>query len=145
MVNTGESETVEVEDIVAVVKVGNAEIDFEDGAFANGEFALAADVESVVCRQASGIELAVSDTVLAVGACVVGEESIREGDILVHSLGLCEGESATETPTSADFPLVLFSQTDSGEEIDSVASVVVGGIGLYLVGAVYPSEGVGCP
>ena len=145
LVDAGEGEAVEVEDVVAVVEVGDAEVDFEDGAFAYGEFAFAADVEAVVVREPSGIEFAVGDAVGAVGAGVVGEEAVGEGEVFVHALCLCEGESAAEAPAAANFPLVLLAEADGGEEVDGVAAVVVGGVGLYLVGACDPAEGVGGP
>ena len=145
LVDAGEGEAVEVEDVVAVVEVGDAEVDFEDGAFAYGEFAFAADVEAVVVWEPSGIEFAVGDAVGAVGAGVVGEEAVGEGEVFVHALCLCEGESAAEAPAAANFPLVLLAEADGGEEVDGVAAVVVGGVGLYLVGERDPAEGVGGP
>ena len=51
LVNAGEGEAVEIEDVVAVVYVGDAEVDLEDGTFADGKFAFGADVETVCSRR----------------------------------------------------------------------------------------------
>ena len=72
--------------------------------------------------------------------CVVGEEAVGEGEVFVHALSLGEGESRAKAPATADFPLVLFAEADGSEKVDSVAAVVVRGVGLYLIGACDPSE-----
>ena len=55
MVDPLESETVEIEDVVSVVYVGDAGVEFKNGAFANREFTFNANVESVVAGQSTAI------------------------------------------------------------------------------------------
>ena len=76
LVDAGEGETVEIEDVVAVVDVGHTGVDFKDGAFTDREFTFDAEVETVVVGKASGIVVAVNDTVDAVGTGEVGVDAI---------------------------------------------------------------------
>ena len=96
----------------------------------------------MVAGKASGIKVAIDYAILTVDTCVVGGESVAESDVLVHALRLGEWVAATIAPASTDFPLILFAQTDGGEEVDGVSAVVVGCIGLDFVGADYPAERV---
>lgn len=140
LVDSGEGEAVEIEDVVAVVDIGHTGVDFKDGAFADREFAFDAEVETVVVGKASGIVVAVNDTVDAVGAGEVGVDAICERDIFVDALGLSEGEAAAIAPSTADFPFMKFTEADGGEQVDGVATVVVGVIGENTVVAVYPAQ-----
>ena len=145
MVDPLESETVEIEDVVSVVYVGDAGVEFKNGAFANREFTFNANVESVVAGQSTAIELGINDSIFAIDEGVVGGDALAEGDVFKHALSLCVGESAAEAPATADFPLVFFAKADGGEEVDGVAAIVVRGVGLDIIGAVYPSKGIGGP
>ena len=54
---------------------------------------------------------------------------------------MSEGEAAAIAPSTADFPFMKLAEADGGEQIDGVATVVVGVIGENTVVAVYqPSE-----
>ena len=134
-----------VEDVFAAVDVGGAEAELEEAAFSDGEFAFDTEVETVVVGQTSAVEVGIVDAVMSVFLGVVADDATAEDEALEDSLGLREGEAAAETPTGADFPLALTAEGVGAEDVDGMAAVVVGVVGLNLVLALYVAEGVGGP
>ena len=95
--------------------------------------------------EAALVEVGVVHGVLAVFLGVVADEGVAEEDALEDALGLGEGVAGAEGPAGAEFPLALLAEGVGGEEVDGVAAVVVGVVGLHLVGALDVAEGVGGP
>ena len=66
LVDTLERHAVEIEEVVAVVEIGNTCREFEHGTLADGNLALGTDVEAVVGWQSAFVNFGIVDAIFAI-------------------------------------------------------------------------------
>ena len=116
---------IHVKDVLAVVDVGDAEVDFKEGVFGEEELAFGIDVEAMVRRQTALVQVGINDAQVAVGRGVVEVNALLEREELIEALYLREGESGAEVPASAEFPFAHIARGVSHNEVDVVTAVEV--------------------
>lgn len=85
LIDSLECDTVEIEDVVSVVGISDAEVEVEDAARTEGELALHSQVESMIVGESSAIEFTVMYTKGTILCPVAGVDAVVETYVLVDA------------------------------------------------------------
>ena len=132
----------DVENIGVIIHIGRTDADFGTYFVGMNEGPVEVDVQTVIIRQLSLVELIQHYAGGFVDRDDVGTYVCDVVYVGIPCLGLCKGEAGTVVPSQTGFPTVVASPVEGGCEIQVVAAVEVGSVYNIAVVAVNPVQGV---
>ena len=108
-------------------------------------------VEPVKIRQSSLVKFGRYVIQHSIGGGIVEFDIAARSELVKISLCLCERESRSEIPSSVQFPLPFFAESERGNQVDVVSAVECGRVIVHRIGQavanppVVESDGVNGP